>query len=176
VDPAQLAGFRVERDDGAARAGGGVERAADHERRPFELELGAAAEIVRLESPRDLETAEVVRGDLIERRVARAARVAGVVRPLAVLRARRRRLPRDPASGQRCDGGERGHEQNRARESSRHRGLRLNTQYPMPNAQRAQRAPTSRGPWFWSLGIEHLIPDKRAYRPVGVADAKVYTR
>ena len=88
VRPDQLAGPAVERDDRAARAGGGVEHAFDRERRAFELELGARAEVVGLEPPRDFELVEVGGVDLIERRVLRAAHVGGVVRPVAVLRAR----------------------------------------------------------------------------------------
>jgi hypothetical protein len=88
VCPDQLAGAAVERDHRAARAGGGVEHAADGERRPFQLELRARAEIIGLEAPRDLELVEVRRVDLIERRVFRAVYIRRVVRPVAVLRAR----------------------------------------------------------------------------------------
>src|SRR6185503_15342278 len=46
VHPLELAGLRVERDDGAARSTGREDRPLDHQRRPFELELGTRAEIV----------------------------------------------------------------------------------------------------------------------------------
>ena len=55
VRPDQLAGSAVERDDRSARAAGRVEHAFDRQRRAFELELGARAEVVGLEPPRDLE-------------------------------------------------------------------------------------------------------------------------
>ena len=59
VRPDQLAGSAVERDDRSARAGGGVEDALDRQRRAFELELGAGAEVVGLEPPGDFELVEV---------------------------------------------------------------------------------------------------------------------
>ena len=97
VRPDQLAGPAVERDDRAARAGGRVEHALDRERRAFELVLGARAEVVGLEAPRDLELVEVGGVDLIERRVPGAAHVGRVVGPVAVLRARHPgRLARGP--------------------------------------------------------------------------------
>ena len=86
VHPHHLAGDGVERDDGAARAGGGVDDAVDHQRRRLEVELGARAERVGLEAPRDLELVEVVFGDLVERRVPCAGQVAAVGRPLGALR------------------------------------------------------------------------------------------
>ena len=88
VHPQQLAGCRVERDDGPPRAGGRVDDAVDHQRRRFELVLGPRTEAVGLEPPRDLELAEVVGVDLIERRIPRVAEVGAVGRPLAVFRAR----------------------------------------------------------------------------------------
>ena len=86
VHPQQLTRARVERHHRAARAAGRVEHAANHQRRAFELELGARAQAVGLEPPRDFELVEVVGVDLIEGRVLRAAEIGGVVRPLAVLR------------------------------------------------------------------------------------------
>ena len=83
VDPQQLAGRRVERDDRAARAGGRVEHAVDHQRRAFELVLGARAEVVGLEPPGDSSVLKLRRDDLIERRVVMVAQVAGVMTPLA---------------------------------------------------------------------------------------------
>src|SRR5262249_1408411 len=88
VRPDELTGFAVERDHRPSRAGSGVEHAMDGERRPFELELGARAEIVGLEAPRHLELVEVARVDLIERRVLRPAEVGGVGDPIPVFRAR----------------------------------------------------------------------------------------
>ena len=88
VHPHQLAALRIERDDRAAGAAGRVHDPLHHQRGAFQLVLGTCAEIVGLEAPRDFELVEVGCVDLIERRVARAFHVRGVVRPLAVLRAR----------------------------------------------------------------------------------------
>src|SRR5712691_2563907 len=49
VRPDHLAGLPVERDDGAARAAGGVEKALDRKRRPLELVFGPGTEVVGLE-------------------------------------------------------------------------------------------------------------------------------
>ena len=59
MHPRLRAGRRVERDDGATRAAGRVQHAADHERRALELELRTRSERVGLEPPRDLERVEV---------------------------------------------------------------------------------------------------------------------
>ena len=88
VHPLHLAGHRVERDDGAAGAGGGVDGAVDHQRRHLEIELGARAHRVGLEAPRDLELVEVVFVNLIERRVSCARQVAAVGRPFGASRLR----------------------------------------------------------------------------------------
>src|SRR5439155_207567 len=90
VRPDQLARFSVECNHRSTRAGRRVEHAVDGERRPFELVLGTRAEVVGLETPRHFEVLEVARVDLIERRVLRPANIRGVVRPVAVLRARHR--------------------------------------------------------------------------------------
>src|SRR6185503_707098 len=92
VCPVQLAGLRVQRDDGAARAAGRVNRALDHQRRAFELVFRARTEIVGLEPPRHFEAIEVRCVDLVERRVLAAAEIRGVKGPLAILRARERRI------------------------------------------------------------------------------------
>ena len=99
VRPDQFTGASVERDDGSACARGRIEHASDRERSAFELELGARAEVVGLEAPRDLELVEVGRVDLIERRILRAPHVRRVVRPVAVSGARHR-----AALGRRADG------------------------------------------------------------------------
>ena len=83
VHPQHLAGAGVERDDRAARAGGRVDDAVDHQRRRLEVELGTRAERVGLEPPRDFELVEVVFVDLIERRIAGAGEIAAVGGPLA---------------------------------------------------------------------------------------------
>src|SRR5262245_18575642 len=81
---------RVERHDSSARAGSRVQYAAHHQRRALEFELRTRSERIRLEAPRNLERVEVAGIDLIERRVSRAARLAGVARPLALGRRERR--------------------------------------------------------------------------------------
>ena len=94
IHPQVLARRGVERDDGAAAAGGGVEHAVDDERGRLQVEVGARPEVVGPEAPRDLQVAEVAGVDLIERCVARRAEVARPGAPLAagraVLRRRRR--------------------------------------------------------------------------------------
>ena len=59
MHPALRARHGVERDDSAAGSARGVQRPADHQRRALELELGARTERVGLETPRNLERAEV---------------------------------------------------------------------------------------------------------------------
>ena len=81
MHPQQLAGLRVERDGVAMLADGRVEHAVDHQRRGLEVEVGPRAHAVRAEAPGNLQLAEVRRGDLIERRVARDAEIATPVPP-----------------------------------------------------------------------------------------------
>ncbi len=99
MDPEEFAGRCVERDNRPSSAGRRVEHPTDHQRRAFELVFGAGAETIGLEAPRDLEVLEVLRRDLVEWRIAAAARVARVAWPLAVLggrnEARRRWLARE---------------------------------------------------------------------------------
>jgi len=63
------------------------EPALHHQRRAFEFELGARAEIIGLEFPCNFQLVEVARVDLIERRIPRAAEIPAVGAPFAVLRA-----------------------------------------------------------------------------------------
>ena len=88
MDPKQFAGHRVERDDRASRPGSRVERSADHQRRAFELELGARPKMIRLERPRELQLAEVGRIDLIQGRVPRVPEIGSIGWPFAFLRRR----------------------------------------------------------------------------------------
>ena len=85
MHPQQLASGRIERDGGAARSGGGVDHAVDHQRRAFQLVFGAIADAVGLETPRHFELVEVGSVDLIERPVAGAGEIRRVGRPLGVL-------------------------------------------------------------------------------------------
>ena len=99
VHPQQLAGCGVDRDGVAVLAGCGVQHAVDHQRRGLQIEVGPLAEIVGLEAPGDLQRVEVGGVDLIERRVARRAKIAAPGPPLAVagaaLGSTRRRWRRD---------------------------------------------------------------------------------
>jgi hypothetical protein len=88
VHPAHLAGQRVERDRGAARARGEIQLAADHQRRGLQVVLDAWSEAVGPEAPRHLEIIEIARVDLIERRVTGTRQISAVGAPLAVLRTR----------------------------------------------------------------------------------------
>src|SRR6185295_15367067 len=63
MHPDQLTRLAVERDDRSPCAAGRVDHALDHQRRAFELELGARSHVVSLEAPRDLELIEVARVD-----------------------------------------------------------------------------------------------------------------
>ena len=51
IDPFQFAGLGIQRDHVAARAGRGVDRAVDLQRRAFQLEFRPPAQIVGLEMP-----------------------------------------------------------------------------------------------------------------------------
>ena len=82
--PQRLAGRRVDRHDVAGGAGRDVEDTVDRERRRLIVVDGLRPEVVGLPAPGDLQVADVVRGDLIERGVPRAAGVAAVVAPLAI--------------------------------------------------------------------------------------------
>src|ERR1700722_1955995 len=85
VNPQQFAGRGIERNRGAAGSGRGVDDAVHHQRRPFQLELLAVADAIRLEGPRDFELVEIRRVDLIERTVSGAREVRRIARPFAIL-------------------------------------------------------------------------------------------
>ena len=93
VDPDRFSRGGIDRGD-LTVARGDVEHAVDHERRDLELALAPSPSrtlvhvvIDRGPLPCDLQVADVVAIDLIERRVARRALVPGVMAPLALLRA-----------------------------------------------------------------------------------------
>ena len=71
----------------AAHSGGEIENAMHRERRHFVVRIRARAEVLRLPGPGDLQLADVVAIDLIERRILGALRVAAVVAPFAIRRA-----------------------------------------------------------------------------------------
>ena len=54
VDPFQFAGLGIQRHHGAARTGGGVDRAVDFQRRAFQLVFRMGAQRVGLEMPGQL--------------------------------------------------------------------------------------------------------------------------
>ena len=84
MHPQQLAGGGVERHRIAMLAGGGIEHAVDHQRRGLQVEVRTRAEVVGAESPGDLQRLEIRGGDLVERRVAGGAQIAGPRPPLAI--------------------------------------------------------------------------------------------
>jgi hypothetical protein len=67
VHPQQFTCCCVQRDHGAAGATGRIEPPVDHQRRRLQLEFGTGPEAVGPETPGDLELAEVLGGDLVER-------------------------------------------------------------------------------------------------------------
>ncbi len=85
VHPQLLARFRVHGHDGAARSGGEVQDALRHQRRRLEVELRARTHVGGVEAPCDLQFAEVLGVNLIERRISRARQIAAVGEPFAVL-------------------------------------------------------------------------------------------
>jgi hypothetical protein len=89
VHPQHLARRGIERDDGAARAGGRIDHPVDHQRRGLEVELGLRPHGVGLEAPGDLQLVEVVTVDLFEGPVAATGVIAPVGRPLVAGRSAR---------------------------------------------------------------------------------------
>ena len=83
VHPQRLAGGAIDGDDVAVPTSGGVQHAANHQRRRLVVEIQPRSEIVRPPPPGDLEFPDVVSVDLIERRVLGAGQVSAVVAPLA---------------------------------------------------------------------------------------------
>ncbi len=106
MHPHLLARRRIESDDGPAGAGGREEDATRHQRRSLEIELGSRAQVLGLEPPGNLQLAEIVGTDLIQRRVPRVGEIGAIRRPLAVFRARlagdRQRCP-DEQTHERSD-------------------------------------------------------------------------
>src|ERR1700690_3796523 len=90
MHPQQLARRGIQSYDCPARSGGGINHAVGHERRSLEVEFRTRAQVVRFESPGDLELAEIGAGDLVERRVVCVPEISAVGAPLAVLRTRLR--------------------------------------------------------------------------------------
>ena len=82
--PDHFAGFGIERDHRAPRAGGGVEHALDHDRRAFQLPFRIGTEGIGLEAPGDFRLLKFEASIWDERRVARALDVGGIGRPFAV--------------------------------------------------------------------------------------------
>ena len=92
--PDALPRARIESDDAADVAGGGVEAVAHLDRCRLEVAVGALeAELLRAPPPDNLQVGRVRRVDLVERRVAGACRIGAEDRPLP---RRSRRLPGTP--------------------------------------------------------------------------------
>ncbi len=146
VDPLQLAGRGVESHHRTPRPARRVQRAVDHERRGLEPIFWHRTEVVGLEPPGDLQVGEIVRGDLVERRIARMTQVASVGGPLAGGGARLGRDGRDrreKSRGQHAAGSERivpGHERQYTREDGLHRWS------PGPDQTQTPRAESSAPP------------------------------
>jgi hypothetical protein len=109
MDPKELAAGGIDRHGGAARSGREVQPAVDHQRAGLQVEVGTRAEVVGLEPPGNFQFAEIGGVDLIERRVARGAGIAGPRAPFSILCA--------GLSGEGRDAREE-HEQNARRRSS----------------------------------------------------------
>ncbi len=88
--PQQFARRRVDGNGVPPRTNRGVKHAVDHQRRSLKVVIGADAEDIRLESPGDLQLAEIPGVDLIVRDIARATQIAAVGAPFSALRARLR--------------------------------------------------------------------------------------
>ena len=114
--PQQFAGDGVERDDGAAGAGGGIDDAIDGQRRAFQLVLRPAAEHVGLEAPGDFKILEIVAVDLIERQIAAAGEIGIVGGPVDSVG---RRLADDAGAIQLRHGGAHGSKQQGQAEGQR---------------------------------------------------------
>ena len=81
-DPQRLAAAGVDRNDIARRARRRVQHAVDHQRRRLALHLRRRAEVAAVPTPRDLQILDVLRVDLIERRVVLRREAAAVDGPL----------------------------------------------------------------------------------------------
>ena len=84
VHPEQFASRSVDRHAIAARPGSQEEPSLDQQRRRFELIFLARAQYIGLEAPRDLEVAEILGIDLIERRIARIGLVGRIMAPFGI--------------------------------------------------------------------------------------------
>ena len=84
VHPQHLAGGRVQAHHRAAGAGGDIHAALDDQGRAFILVFGPRPQIVGLEAPGDLQLAEILAVDLVQRRIAGVGRVGGIVAPFGI--------------------------------------------------------------------------------------------
>src|SRR5262249_28050337 len=91
MHPDQLTSVRFERNNRSARSSSRVEDAINHQRRALQFVFGPSTQVVGLETPRYLELVEIVGVNLIERRIASAGQIAGVVWPIAIPGGRRPR-------------------------------------------------------------------------------------
>ena len=86
VHPQKLAGGAVQAYHVAAMAGCGVDLSVHEQRRGLVVGIQVRAQRVGGEAPHHLQLVEARRVDLIQRRVAGAGKIIGIVEPLAVLR------------------------------------------------------------------------------------------
>ena len=84
VDPAQLAGRGIQCKDRASRPACRVQHPARHQRRRLVGEFLSRPEVVRFETPRHLQLAEIAGVDLIESRVTGIPQVSAVGGPLTL--------------------------------------------------------------------------------------------
>jgi hypothetical protein len=97
VHPQQLAGSAIQRHGVAMLAGGGIEHAIHEQGCRLEIEIRTRTEAFSAKAPCDLQGTEVGAIDLIERGIARGAKIAAPGSPFAV----------GCSALRRCDGGDR---------------------------------------------------------------------
>ena len=81
VQPKQFAGRRIEGHYRAAASRGGVDHATRHQGRGLEIEFRRRTEGCRIETPGDFKIPEILRIDLIVRRVAGVGQIAPIGQP-----------------------------------------------------------------------------------------------
>ena len=99
VHPQHLTCARVQRHDGTGAPGGGVKDPVHHQGRGGIEPVRSRPEVIRIQPPGDLEFAEVVLVDLIQRRVARARQVSSVGGPLTFAGGREAAVAAAPPMG-----------------------------------------------------------------------------
>ena len=82
VHPQQLAGAGIQADHVAAEAGGAIDAAFHHQRRGLVVGVQARAQGVGAEAPGQFQLVEVGGIDLVQRRIAGAGQIIGVMQPV----------------------------------------------------------------------------------------------